>query len=112
MISRSFVSYKSEEGHYRILWKNYTKRVYCWYLEGSINDHQFDADNFISESGPKLGFFFSKEVWESCHIQVAYQIGMSTSTLCFAKSGIFWMNIERREGQAYLPDLLHIDFSD
>ena len=36
-----------------------------------------------------------------------YQINMSNATpLCFAKIGIFWMSNERREGQAYLPDLL------
>ena len=102
------------KGNIEFFEKNYTKRVYCWYLKLSINDHEFDADNFISESGPKLGFFFLKGGMRVtlCHTQVAYQIGMSTSTLCFAKSGIFWMKIECREGQAYLPDLLHIDFSD
>ena len=42
-----------------------------------------------------------------------YQIDMSNATpLCFAKIVIFWMSSERGEGQAYLPDLLHIDFSD
>ena len=43
----------------------------------------------------------------------AYQINMSNVTpLCFAKIVIFWMSNERGEGQAYLPDLWHIDFSD
>ena len=38
---------------------------------------------------------------------------MSNATpLCLAKIGIFWMSNESGEGQAYLPDLLHIDFSD
>ena len=42
-----------------------------------------------------------------------YQINMSNATpLCFAKIVLFWMCNERGEGQAYLPDLLHIDFSD
>ena len=88
LISRSFVTYKSRMGTIEFFEKT-TPNVHItdisrFYFWSSIWCWQFHFRIRAVAS-----FFQRRGSVTYCLTQGTYQIGMSTSTLCFAKSGIF-----------------------
>ena len=94
-----FISYKSNKRNSSVLYESTDK----W--PGLLWKHL---------ALKRLSADFCDDCYICIHVAVGtYQINMSNATqLCFAKIGIFWRSNEGGKGQAYLPDLLHIEFSD